>query len=175
MTIRDVRLENFNAELHLQRFRRWLRQPYVARWWGDPGELLDVPLGRSKETHAVIVADGAPVGYLCWQVPPRDELEAAGLTDLPEDLVDIDIMIGEPEATGHGVGPRALELLLARLRTDPSVSWAGLATSVKNERAIRAFEKVGFRLFRVFQDPEAGPCRYMVASVAERASYILSH
>jgi len=31
---------------------------------------------------------------------PREELAAAGLEDLPEGLVDIDIMIGEPEALG---------------------------------------------------------------------------
>jgi aminoglycoside 6'-N-acetyltransferase len=81
---------------------------------------------------------------------------------LPDHLVDIDIMIGEPEALGRGVGPRALGLLLDRFRADPRVEWAGLGTSLANERAIRAFEKAGFQRFREIADPEIGPGLYLV-------------
>ena len=130
---------------------------------------LENSLQCSPENHAVIVADGTPVGYLCWQTPPQHELEAAGLADLPKDLVDIDVLIGEPEFIDRGVGPRSLGLLLARLRVDPFVTVAGVGTSVSNERAIRAFEKAGFRLFRAFQDPEFGSCRYMVVEVRDAA------
>jgi len=165
MAIHEVSLKTFDPELDFYRLRDWLHKPHVVRWWGNPQQELHIALERSPDTHAVIVADGAPVGYLCWQRPPRDELEAAGLTDLPEDLVDIDIMIGEPQVLGQGVGPRALGLVLARLRGDHLVSFAGVGTSVSNERAIRAFEKVGFRLFREFQDPESGPYRYMVVEI----------
>jgi aminoglycoside 6'-N-acetyltransferase len=119
----------------------------------------------APETHALIVADGVPVGYLCWQKPTRQEVEAADLTDLPEGLVDIDILIGEPELLGRGVGSQALQLLLARLCRKSSVSFAGLGTSVSNVRAMRAFERAGFRLFREFQDPEWGACNYLVADV----------
>lgn len=163
--LREVRLETFDPEHHSQRLRDWLRRPHVAPWWGDPQLAFELSLRRAPETSAVIVADGAPVGYLCWQTPTQDELESAGLTDLPENLVDIDILIGEPEVISRGIGPRSLGLLLADLRADPSVSVAGVGTSVSNERAIRAFEKAGFRLFREFQDPEFGPCWYMVAQV----------
>ena len=169
MPIREVRLETFDPELHSQRLRDWLRRPHVSRWWGDPQLALESSLRRSPETRAVIVAEGAPVGYLCWQTPPQDELEAAGLADLPEDLVDIDVLIGEPEVIDRGVGPRSLGLLLARLRVDPLVSVAGVGTSVSNKRAIRAFEKAGFRLFREFQDPEFGSCWYMVVEVRDAA------
>jgi RimJ/RimL family protein N-acetyltransferase len=162
----EVRLEAFDAELHSQRLGAWLRRPHVARWWGDPRQVED-SLRRSGETRAVIVADGDPVGFLCWQTLPRDELEAAGLSDLPEGLVDVDVLIGEPEVLGCGIGPSALGLLLARLRVDPSVSVAGVGTSVANVRALRAFEKAGFRRFREFQDPEFGACRYLVLEVGK--------
>ena len=170
MPIREVRLETFDPELHSQRLRDWLRRPHVVRWWGDPQLALENSLRRSPETRAVIVADGAPVGYLCWQTSPQDELEAAGLADLPEDLVDIDVLIGETEFIDRGVGPRSLGLLLARLRVDPFVTVAGVGTSVSNARAIRAFEKAGFRLLREFQDPEFGSCWYMVIEVRDADS-----
>lgn len=160
--IPEVYLEIFAPELHSERLDAWLHQPHVARWWGNPEQQLKKILQHPPGTHAIIVTDGTPVGYLCWQRPSQEELDAAGLTDLPEDLVDIDIMIGEPAFLGRGVGPRALTSLLTRLREEPLVSLAGLATSVSNKAAIRAYEKAGFHLFREFQDPESGLCRYMV-------------
>lgn len=165
MSIREVSLGTFDPELHTRRLRDWLYRPHVARWWGDPEEALESSLRRSPETSAVIVVDGVPVGYLCWQTLSRRELAAAGVADLPEDLVDIDVLIGEPEFVDRGVGPRSLGLLLARLRLDPLVTVAGVGASVANERATRAFEKAGFRLFREFQDPKFGACCYMVVEI----------
>jgi aminoglycoside 6'-N-acetyltransferase len=126
----------------------------------------------ATESHALIVADSTPVGYLCWQEPPKEELEAAYLTDLPRGLVDIDILIGEPDLLGQGVGSRALELLLARLRSEASVAFAGLGTSASNTNAIRCYEKAGFRLFREFQDPEWGPCKYLIAEVQGAVEHV---
>lgn len=66
------------------------------------------------------------------QLPALEELEPADLTDLPSGLVDIDILIGDPDSLAQRVGTRALELLLARLRCEPSVASAGLGTSASN-------------------------------------------
>jgi len=126
-------------------------------------------LGWPVEDCALIEADGVPVGYVCWRTPPGDELEAAGLADLPKGLVDIDVLIGEPAFLGRGLGPGALDLLLTRLRANPLVRVAGLGTAVSNERAVKAFRKAGFRPLREFQDPEFGPCLYMVADVGTAA------
>ena len=162
--IDDVDLKVLDLQADLPLLKRWLRSPHVVRWWGTSGLHLTALAQRSRDKHAVITADGRPVGYLCWQRPSPSELEAAGLADLPEDLVDIDILIGEPELLGRGIGPRALVLLLARLR-DEGVGFAGLGTSTSNRVAIRAFEKAGIRLFRDFEDPESGTCEYMVAQL----------
>jgi len=137
----------------------------VARWWGDPRSTWESVSGWPVENCALIEADGILVGYICWRTPPEDELEAAGLADLPRGLVDIDLLIGEPELLGRGLGPRSLDLLVARLRADPLVRFAGVGTAVSNERAVRAFKKAGFRTVREFQDPELGRCSYMVAEV----------
>ncbi len=160
----DVGLKALDLKADLSLLERWLRSPHVVRWWGTQDRLVTVLAQRSRETDAMITVDGEPVGYLCWQTPSASELVDAGLSDLPDDLVDIDILIGEPEFLGRGIGPRALVLLLAKLR-GAGVGFAGLGTSTSNRSAIRAFEKVGFRAFRDFEDPEFGPCRYMVAQV----------
>jgi len=163
--IDDVYLKELDIQSDLQLLEHWLRRPHVVRWWGTLDlHMLTAPAQSSRDTHAVIAFAGKPVGYLCWQRPSPSELEAAGLTDIPENLVDIDIMIGEPEFLGRGIGPRALILLLAKLSGE-GLGFAGLGTSRSNRVAIRAFEKAGFRLFKDFEDPEFGPCIYMVAQL----------
>jgi len=114
-------------------------------------------------THAIIEADGQPVGYLCWQAPSRAELAAADLDDLPADLIDIDIVIGVAQRLGCGVGPEALAQLILRLRGE-GASTVGLGTAIANRRAVRAFEKAGFRPYRDFR--EAGEdMRYFTRTI----------
>lgn len=159
-----VELAAFDPQKDLERLNTWLRLPHVGRWWGDPESCITMLRSWPIRTQALILADGKPVGYLCWQKPSEEELDAAGLACLPECLVDIDILVGELEFLGRGIGPRALTLLLAKLREE-GVAFAGLGTSISNRAAIRAYEKAGFRLFREFDDPEYGPCRYMIADL----------
>lgn len=142
---------------------RWLHRPHVARWWGDPEQALAAARQHPLATEAVIEVDARPVGYLCWQRPPREELATAGLSDLPDDLVDVDILIGETDALGQGVGPEALSQLMAKLRAD-GVQVVGLAAATANLRALRAYDKAGFRLFRDFH--ESGQrMRYLVQTL----------
>jgi aminoglycoside 6'-N-acetyltransferase len=160
-----VRLEGFDRDRHEALLRKWLMRPHVTRWWYDAKQALTEATTRPSDSHAMIMAGARPVGYLCWEPPPPEALAAAGLSDLPDRLMDIDIMIGEPNALGRGIGPRALALLLERFKRDPAFAWAGLGTSLANKRAIRAFEKAGFRHFREFLDPEIGPALYLVAEL----------
>lgn len=100
--MRRVRLEPSDPGQHAERLLGWLRQPHVAWWWGDAPQAMEQVMRCVPEMPAVVAADGVAVDYLCWQKPPRQELEAADLTDLPEGLVDIDLLIGAPAARGRG-------------------------------------------------------------------------
>lgn len=115
----------------------------------------------------MIVADGVPVGYVRWQKALRAEMEAAGLHETPEGTIDIDIMIGEADYIGRGVGPRALQLVVQRLRSEGSIPMIMMGTSVDNTMAISAFERAGFRRVRTFDDPEYGPAWLLVYEAPE--------
>jgi aminoglycoside 6'-N-acetyltransferase len=111
----------------------------------------------------LIVEAGRPVGYLCWQHPSRAELVEAGLHEVPDSAIAVDLMIGEPDAVGRGIGPRALERVRELAWRDPGVPFVMLCTSIENSAAQRAFHKAGFARRRVFDDPGGGPCCLFVA------------
>lgn len=162
-----VTLEDFDPERDSPLLREWLERPHVARWFGEILSDIETQIECSPGSTALIMADGGPVGLLCWQRPSREELEAAALADLDDDLVDIDILIAEVDALGRGIGPAALVLLLERLRADPAVRYAGVGPSASNERAVRAYRKAGFRLWREYTDPDRGPCLYLLVDLRD--------
>ena len=161
--VRDVRLAAFDPSRHQAILAEWLGRPHVARWWGDPAHALAAVQQHPTDMEALIAIGARPVGFVCWQTLAREELAAAGLDDLPSDLVDVDILIGEPDVLGRGVGPAALSQLLEKLRAD-GVRIVGLAAAVANVRALKAYDKAGFRAFRDFH--EAGQdVRYLVQNL----------
>ncbi|MBP7146265.1 MAG: GNAT family N-acetyltransferase [Acidobacteria bacterium] len=157
------RLADVDPDVNLPMIEAWLHRPHVARWLGDPEQALAAVRRHPPSTQALILINDRPVGFVCWQTLTPGELEAAGLTDLPGDLVDVDIVIGEADALGHGIGPAALNQLFGRLRAE-AVLVVGVADAVENRRALRAYEKVGFRTFRDFV--EAGQrMRYLTLTL----------
>lgn len=160
----DVSLMRYDERLHLDQLRTWLIRPHVIRWWGDPPVVLK-ELAESQAARALIVVDSQPVGFLCWQRPTAEEMEQAGLGDLPTGLIDIDIFIGEPDLLGLGLGPRALALLVEKLHAE-HCPLVGLGTSVDNQRALRAYEKVGFRHYREFEE-EGQRMVYLVRTTSD--------
>jgi len=127
----------------------------VSRWWGEPDLALAAVEQHPPAAHTLIAVDTTPVGYLCWQSLSPEERAAAGLSDLPIGLLDVDILIGEPEFLGRGFGTLALRLLCDRLRAEGR-SELGIAAAKANPRALRAYEKAGFRPFRAFRENGEG-------------------
>lgn len=159
MDVVQVSLRDFVPADDGPLLKDWLQRPHVHKWWSM--QQHEDLVRRLADSHAIILAENIPVGYVCWEVPPRHELEAAGLVDLPDGLFDLDILIGEPDYLGRGIGPMALLLLCEWLRQD-GARYLGAAIPVDNTRSRRAAEKAGFEVFREFDDPESGRCVYLI-------------
>ncbi|MBN2494536.1 MAG: GNAT family N-acetyltransferase [Deltaproteobacteria bacterium] len=158
----NVRLRDVtDADLPL--IERWLCAEHVRRYWGEPEEnirLLRSPTG-ARLRRALIEADGRKVGLVLWQHPSRQELDAAGLFDVPEDVIDVDIMIGEAADVGRGVGTAAIRMVAEAALADPEVPYVIAATSIDNRASQRAFAKAGFDVDRDFDDVQSGRCVFM--------------
>lgn len=97
---------------------------------------------------------------MLWQHPTGAELDMAGLTDIPTSVIDIDIMIGEHDALGSGLGPSAIRLVAETVLSDPAVPFVMGCARVDNLASQRAFAKAGFRADREFDDVPDG--RYVL-------------
>ncbi|HLY13287.1 MAG TPA: GNAT family protein [Candidatus Limnocylindrales bacterium] len=130
-----VRLRPVAAGDHA-RLDEILAEPSVARWWtaaSEAGPAADWLAGE-ESIHLVIEAGGLVVGSL--QV--EEEL------DPDYEFASIDLFLADA-AQGRGLGPDAIRTIARylievrghhRLTIDPNVA---------NERAIKAYTKVGFR------------------------------
>lgn len=137
---------------------RWLHADHVRGAWGDPDAnlgLLGAPPADGRR-RAIIEADGREVGLVLWQHPTRQELDMAGLTDIPPSAIDIDIMIGEADAVGRGVGAGAICLVVDEAFSDPAVPFVMACARLDNHASLRAFAKAGFRKDREFDDVPNG-------------------
>jgi aminoglycoside 6'-N-acetyltransferase len=153
-----ITLEPFSHS-HLGLLSAWLHGTQVAPWYPEPDENVawatNPPPGGS---HALIVCEARPIGYMRWQVVDRGVLDSVGLYEIPANAVDVDLLIGETEHLSKGAGPAALQELIVRLRADPKIPLVGLTSSVSNSRAHRAFEKAGFHIARQYSPPGFGLC-----------------
>jgi len=149
---------------------QWLHADHVRSTWGEPDanvRLLGEPPARGN-WRAIIEADGHPVGIVLWQHPTREELDAAGLADIPTSVIDIDIMIGDLNAVGLGLGSSAIRLVTEAALSDPTVPFVMACARLDNLASQRAFAKAGFRKDREFDDVPNGRYVLMACHRQER-------
>ena len=108
----------------------------------------------------IVLADGKPAGY-------AHAVDAAIWGDaLPEDLEpgtwDLDIFIATEAYRGRGVGAAAVAALREEVFATTLAVAVCVFPSISNERAVRAYEKAGFRWKRVWNAPDIGPAWFMV-------------
>jgi aminoglycoside 6'-N-acetyltransferase len=125
-----------------------LREPEVARWWGD-WDAERVRKELIEEPDAVIYAvgaDGETIGLIQYYEETDPEYRHAG----------IDIALATPWH-GRGYGPEALRVLVGHLIEERGHHRLIIDPAVANERAVRTFERVGFRPVGVMRQYSRAP------------------
>jgi len=138
---------------HYPLLRKWLREPHVREWWGDPEEELgfvrDMVEGRDSTRPFLIAVDGNPVGYIQYWFVGHHQNEQwtkdnPWLLELPFETIGVDLSIGCPDKLSQGIGSTALAAFVAMLRDEGYASII-IDPDRNNERAVRAYAKAGFR------------------------------
>jgi len=121
--------------------------PEVARWWGDPAtsvnDALNVEEGGS---HFVIELDGETIGFIQSYEEDDPMYRHASL----------DISLGSPWH-GKGLGPDALRTLARYLIDERDHHRLTIDPAAHNMRAIKAYERVGFKPVGRMRNYERAP------------------
>ncbi|MBZ9961846.1 MULTISPECIES: GNAT family N-acetyltransferase [unclassified Mesorhizobium] len=123
----------------------WLAEPHVAQWWNDPeteiAEIRDHIDSISVEP-LIVELDGTPIAYLQSYDPHLEEDHP--YADQPFGTLGIDLSIGRPELVGIGHGSAMVRQFVEQL-FEEGVPRVIIDPDPSNGRAIRAYEKAGFR------------------------------
>ena len=155
------------AREDLVQLHAWLQKPHVARWWRDlqtmeqvEAEHLPALDGREPSFHYLIVVDSRPIGMIQWYLV-ADFPEYEEILQLGPGVAGVDLLIGEEDATGRGLGPETLRAFIADVVFATEGTHACVAgIEPENARSLRAFEKADFRFVRDYEE-EGLPHRLM--------------
>lgn len=158
---------------------RWLNTDFVIEWWDQRGHSYDEVeakyqayiTGTKPSQPYLMLYDDKPIGYIqTYRI--MDWPEYAEVVQVGEGGAGIDLFIGEAGYIHRGLGPQILRAFLREIvLKDPS--WATfciVGPEPKNQGAIRAYERAGFRYLKTVQVPdEAEPEYLMIVTSADLA------
>jgi RimJ/RimL family protein N-acetyltransferase len=138
----------------------WLARPHVAEWWGEQETLEEltrdyapcmVP-GARDQAYIAMLGDG-PIGFIQSYTVMNS---GAGWWEEETDpgARGIDQFLAEESQLGRGLGTRMVRAFIERLFADPAVTKVQTDPDPRNARAIRCYEKAGFRRVREVDTPD---------------------
>ena len=118
-------------------------EPEVIRFWGE--QTAEWPGDDDSVEEWVIERDGALVGFVQFSEEPDEDYRHA----------DVDILLAT-RVHGQGLGTDAMRAICRHLIEDRGHHRITLTTWPHNARAIRVYEKVGFRQVGITRKSERG-------------------
>ena len=144
LTLRPVEEADLDALVAI------VQSPGVREWWGEadePERLRENLIGDGGDfTTFVIELDGEIAGWLGVSEENEPEYRSAGL--------DISLAPGQQD---RGLGPEALRLAIRWLIDERGHHRFTIDPAAANGRAIKAYERVGFKPVGVMRAYERGP------------------
>lgn len=140
--------------------QRWLTEPHVVPWWGDPAEqyhLVSGDLGEPAMDQFIVSLGDTDFAYIqCYDLTAWN----SGFGEHPSGTRGIDQFIGEPGMIERGHGSAFIRSFVdarfkegaPRIVTDPDPD---------NTRAVRAYQKAGFEKSGMVDTPD-GPALLMI-------------
>ena len=154
----------------------WLGRPHIVEWWGGEegrptleetrAHYLPRVLAEERVTPYIAMLGDDAIGYAqsyvalgCGGGWWEDESDP-GVRGIDQSLAD-------PQLLGKGLGTKLVTALVELLFSDPEVTRIQTDPAPNNLRAIRCYEKAGFRKVRAIVTPD-GPAIYMAQARSPR-------
>jgi len=150
----------------------WLARPHWTEWWGPAPTLAEVeaeygPLitDPTKVQPHIALLGGEPFGYIQSYVA-LDSGDGWWEDETDPGVRGIDQSIAEAAQLNRGLGTAMVKAFVSMLFTDPGVSHIQTDPDPRNARAIRCYEKAGFRAVGEVQTPDGAA----LLMICERSS-----
>lgn len=158
----------------------WLARPHVKRWYApEPRSFMELLARYGPRTREdsvveafVIEVDGADAGYIQKYDIARfeDYRRLLGLEG-EQGVAGMDLFLGDEWRTGGGLGSFAIGRFFAeRVLAEPSVHACVAGPHEGDAQSIRAFEKAGFRRWKVAAN-ERGEMECIMRRDRDTAAY----
>src|ERR1700761_6861620 len=133
--------------------KRWLETSHVREWWHDPAEqfkLVSGDLDHPDMAQFIVAMGSRDFAYLqCYNL----DAWHTGLGVQPDGTRGLDQFIGEAEMLGRGHGSAFVRSFADKLLSDGTPRVV-TDPDPANVRAIRAYEKAGFRRDGLVDTPD---------------------
>lgn len=144
---------------------RWLADEDVVAWFGTRAIAdADCALAQSSPSAFVRMAtlDDRPIGYLhAYDCAVMGGARPATLAD---GVYLISVVVGPPDMRGKGYGAAAVSGLRDDVFATTFADRVAILVPLKNESAVRALERHGFRWREIWRDAHLGPCWILEAA-----------
>ena len=137
----------------------WRSDPEVYRWYGgappaeDDSEAHYLDAGAGV-THCIVHRDRAPLGFLQFYRYDDPAWRAKVGLAPGEEAWGIDLFIANPADRDQGLGTRLVAGTAEWLSTEYGAALVMIDPLVDNPRAVRCYQKAGFRTVRRLPDHE---------------------
>jgi aminoglycoside 6'-N-acetyltransferase Ib len=139
----------------------WLNRSHVAEWWNGRTSLTEVRdkylprLSSDSSVHSYIAhLNGAPIGFIQAYVVMAQQSSGWWPDETDPGAVGIDQFLGDAKNLGKGIGTAMVTQFVEFLFQDSAVTKIQTDPAPTNLRAIRCYEKAGFRKVGIVDTPD---------------------
>ncbi|MBY9079442.1 GNAT family N-acetyltransferase [Paenibacillus sp. HN-1] len=142
----------------------WLSDSRVLEWYEgrdnpfDPVKVDAAFFKKDETTRCLAEYEEQAVGYIQFYPLAGEEKRIYGYTS--ENVWGIDQFIGEPECWNRGIGTMLVSSMVRYLMSRANAERIVTDPRTINDRAIRCYEKCGFRKIRMLPEREWHEGRY---------------
>lgn len=144
---------------------KWLTDPDILQFYEGRDKKfsyddIESKYGKKIEIETVypsmIKVDDEFIGYLQYYIIPKEgewRYEHFEI-DYEPNMYAMDVLIGEKEYWGQGIGSVLLENLVTYIFEQKNASRIYIDPRVANKRAVKAYEKAGFKKVKILKEHE---------------------
>ena len=134
---------------------KWLTDKRVLNFWEGENTVFDlnrinVDFYTEEDglIRTIIEYKRQPIGYCQMYILDNEAIEEYNYENKTKNVYGADQFIGEPELWGKGIGTDFMRLIISYLFNKKCADAIILDPHADNKRAIRCYEKVGFKIIK---------------------------